>query len=303
MWDKMETFYHVVKAGSFTKAEQVLNKSQSTLSRSVILLEQRLGHKLLNRHVKGLELTRKGEEVFRAAQSMFMSVKNVHADLNEKTTMPSKVRICTTDALLSYILIEPLIKFQRLYPDISLELFAEDSLTDLLQNEVDISVRPYSEEHAHIIQKHLLTLERGLYASKSYLEKRGEPKTLKDLACHDIIVRSAYIENPYADVNWILKLGREGMDPLTPILSANSTECLLEAASHGLGITSSHEEMKIKEKYGLVRVLPDLARQIVKSYLVYPRHLKLTKKIEILEEFLLAYFSELREKHNYDDPV
>lgn len=293
MWDKMETFYHVVRAGSFTKAEQVLNKTQSTLSRSVILLEERLGCRLLDRGVKGLVLTRKGEEVFRAAQSMFMSMNNVKAVLNEKQGMNGKIRICTSHALASYMLIDPLIDFKKQYPDITIELIADDSLIDLIQKEVDIGIRPYSANSPHMIQKYLCTLERGLYASKEYLAKYGEPKTLVDLDKHRFITRSRPLESPYADVEWVLKLGREGKEPRKSELTGSSDESLLKATSKGLGITSSHKEFDAVDRYKLVRILPEIATEKVREYLVYPKSIQVLERIQVLENFLLCYFAKI----------
>ena len=138
MWDKMETFYHVVKAGSFTKAESVLNKSQSTLSRTVGILEQRLGHRLLKRHIKGLELTRKGAEVFLTAQRMLMDVEGMKTNLNEKTGMKGRIRISTTHAIWNCILLNPILEFNRIYPNVLFDVFCDDHVVDIIQNEVDM---------------------------------------------------------------------------------------------------------------------------------------------------------------------
>ncbi|XP_022778753.1 uncharacterized protein LOC111320340, partial [Stylophora pistillata] len=172
----METFYYVVKAGSFTKAEQVLNKSQSALSRTVMILEDQLGHKLLRRKIKGLELTRKGEEVFKISQRILMEIEAMKTSLSESKSMKGKIRISTTHAVGNYILTDPLTEFSEQYPDIDLELVCNDKNIDIFQNEVDIAIRPYMEDNDRIIQEPLITLSASLYASRSYLKKFGTPQ-------------------------------------------------------------------------------------------------------------------------------
>ena len=67
-WDKYKTFYYVAKAGSFTAAGEILNLSQSALSRSIQTLEYQVGMKLLERIPRGVILTKQGEGLFKAAE-------------------------------------------------------------------------------------------------------------------------------------------------------------------------------------------------------------------------------------------
>ena len=67
MWNKLETFYYIIKAGSVSEAAKQLNMNQSSLSRSLMSLEDRIGYKLCVRTKTGVELTRKGQKIFEAA--------------------------------------------------------------------------------------------------------------------------------------------------------------------------------------------------------------------------------------------
>lgn len=287
----MEVFYRVVKAGSFTKAEEVLNKSQSALSRSVAFLEEQLGVRLVDRKHKGLRLTRQGEEAYKIAQRMFMDMDGFKKGLSEMSGLSGKIRIATTYAIGAYILTDALVEFNKIYPDISFELIAEDSLIDLVQKEVDIGIRPYDSENPDLVQKHLFTIERGLFASKSYIDRYGEPKSLEDLENHLFIARSRPEENPYSDVGWALRVGRKNKDPRIPVFTSNSSESLLKAASMGVGITASHEEMDGPKRYGLVRIMRNLVSQRCEEYLVYPKHLQKVRMLKELESFLVKRFS------------
>ena len=63
-WDKIKTFYYVAKLGSFTKTSEFLHLSQPALSRQISSMERILGRPLFTRQSRGLQLTRKGEELF-----------------------------------------------------------------------------------------------------------------------------------------------------------------------------------------------------------------------------------------------
>ena len=120
------------------------------------------------------------------------------------------------------------------------------------------------------------------------------PKTLGDLESHKFIARSRPDENPYSDVSWALRIGRQNKEAKDASFTGTSSEALLKAASRGIGITASYEEMEGHKKYSLVRILAKLAKQEQKQYLVYPKHLQEVEKIKTLEKFLIDRFLKLR---------
>ena len=60
-WDKLRVFHAVAQAGSFTHAAEMLNLSQSAVSRQISALEDSLGVSLFHRHARGLILTEQGD--------------------------------------------------------------------------------------------------------------------------------------------------------------------------------------------------------------------------------------------------
>jgi DNA-binding transcriptional LysR family regulator len=292
MWDRLETFYYVVKAGSFTKAEQVLNKSQSTLSRTVLLLEEQIGYKLLKRKIKGLELTRRGEEVFHTAQRMLMDVRNMQTSLYGKSEMKGDIRISTTYAISNYILAEPLFEFKKQYPEINFEIYCNDQLIDIIQNEVDVAIRPHQENNDEIIQEHLFTLQANLYASPKYLKNYGKPKSIKDLAQHKFIAFSRPESLPYADLEWFLQFQHK--KPNSCILRVNSVEMHFKAAQEGLGIIASYDQMSITKKAGLIKILPNFKGPKIQEHFIYPKNLDGIKKVKELKKFLMTRLKDLR---------
>ena len=72
-WDKLRVFHAVAEAGSFTHAGDVLNLSQSAVSRQVSSLEESLQVPLFHRHARGLMLTEQGEILFKTAREVLPS--------------------------------------------------------------------------------------------------------------------------------------------------------------------------------------------------------------------------------------
>lgn len=281
----MEVFYRVVKAGSFVKAEKVMNKSQPTLSRSVSQLEDRLQARLLERTSRGLHLTRRGEQAFKIAQRMFMDMDSFRKSISEEDGMAGKIRISTTHAMASYILGPVLVDFAREYPEIEVELLGNDTDIDIFNNEVDLSIRPYSFREDDLIQEPLFTLEPGLYASHEYISSFGEPKSIKDLDDHRFLTFARAHANPYSDVEWALKAGRQGKENRVPFYTSNNVEHLIYACEKGLGIMSFYEEMIKNRKPKIVRIFESLRGPKTHQCLLFPKSLRNTEKIKKVTAF------------------
>ena len=288
MWSKLETLYHIVKAGSLVNAAKVLKTDQPALTHKLKTLEKKFGFKLINRSTpqKPLTLTRKGAEVFKVAEKTFMLVRELNTKLYEESGLKGKVRLSTSHAIASYIITPLLTDFSRESPETKIEILCNDMDLDIINNEVDIAIRPYTEDDDTLVQEHLFTFQVGLYASPAYLEKFGTPETVEDLDNHRLLTFARAENNPYSDVNWALKVGRENKEMRKPFYEANSTEILLRVAEAGLGITPFYKLMEIGKNHKLVPVLKEEKGPAKKFYLTYPKNLKDAEKVKAIKEFL-----------------
>src|SRR5579875_248335 len=82
-WDKLRVFHAVAEAGSFTHAGEVLNLSQSAVSRQISALEESLNVPLFHRHARGLILTEQGELLFRTVQDVMLKLDAVRSHLTD----------------------------------------------------------------------------------------------------------------------------------------------------------------------------------------------------------------------------
>jgi len=297
VWRRLETFYYITKAGGFNKAARLRNTSQPALTNTIQMLEHQLGYKVFKRKSKGIELTSKGKEVFKTAESMYLALEACKVNNDENKGVQGRIRISTTYAINDYMLEKPIEEFFNLYPDIRIESICNDELIDIYLNEVDVAIRPYDPHTPGLIQKHLFTLKPRLYASKAYLKKYGAPKSIADLDNHRLLTRAKPEKNPYSDVDWLLKIGREGKDNRKPFYSSNSSQNLFQLAENGVGIKVSYRGMINHDQSShLVNILPNIKSPIYKFYLTYPEHIRHTEKIKAFDKHLMNYFAYLRDE-------
>lgn len=295
-WDKIKTFYYVAKLGSFTKTSEFLHLSQPALSRQIQSMERILGCPLFTRQSRGLQLTRKGEQLFSYAENMYFGIveftHKTHAEM--VISKRRKIRIATTHAIMVYMLDDLIFTYNKQHPELVFELISSDHLIDIILNDVDIAIRPHDPEGKNIQQEHLFTLEKKLYASPEYLKKYGEPKTLADLRDHHIIAPAHPEDYPYAELNWILKLGIPKGKQHEPVFTSNSIESLIKAAKQGMGIIGGYEQMEIVKNSYLKIILPDIKDKKVDWYFTYPNYLQQDQDIVALKNYLhTALFSEV----------
>jgi len=286
-WDKLRVFHAVAEAGSFTRAGQALNLSQSAVSRQIGSLEDSLEVKLFHRHARGLKLTEQGENLFETAREVFAKLAMAKAriiDIKEKPQGPLKI---TTTVAFGSIWLTPRIKeFITLYPDIAVSLVLADTELDLSMREADAAIRMTPPRQPDLIQRHLMTMNYRVYAAPEYLKARGIPKTVDDLDSHKIIVYGDDATPPVGNLNWLLEAGIKSGPPREPVLRVNSIYGIYRAVQSGLGIAALPEYMS-REGRNLVEILPEIPGSSIDVYFVYPEELKASTRIGVLRDFLV----------------
>jgi DNA-binding transcriptional LysR family regulator len=291
-WDKLRVFHAVAEAGSFTRAGEALNLSQSAVSRQVSSLEESLNVTLFHRHARGLIVTEQGELLFRTVREVFAKLAMAEAQLTESRERPKgTLKVTATIGLGSTWLAPRIGEFIEIYPDVSVDLVLEDRELDLSMREADVAIRLLPPRQPELIQRHLMTVHNYVYAAPSYLKKFGTPRTLDDLDRHKIIVYGEETRPPVPTINWLLTVGGREDQPRDPVLTVNNAYAILRAVQSGLGVAGVAEFMAA-ETPGLVRVLPDIQGPRVDVYFVYPEELRNSKRIQVFRDFLLRKVAE-----------
>ena len=286
-WDKLRIVHAVAEAGSFTHAGEMLNLSQSAVSRQISALEESLNVPLFHRHARGLILTEQGELLYRTAHEVFAKLAMAEAQLTESKDRPrGPLKVTATVALGSTWLTPRMKEFLDLHPEVTVELVLDDRELDLGMREADVAIRMAPPRQPDLIQRHLMTVHMHIYASAGYVRKRGIPKTTEELASHPVVVYGEDARAPVQDVNWLLKLGGKPGERRTPILCVNNVYAIMRAVQSGLGLGALPEFM-VQGPTDLVRVLPELDGPRIDAYFVYPEELRHSKRIQVFRDFLL----------------
>ena len=286
-WDKLRIFHAVAEAGSFTHAGDVLNLSQSAVSRQISALEEALQVPLFHRHARGLILTEQGEQMNRTVRDVFAKLAMTEALLTEsKEKAAGRLKVTTTTGFGTSWLAPRLPRFLNTHPDISITLILEDSDLDLGMREADVAIRMHPPRQPDLVQRHLADIQMPLCASPDYLAKNGAPTTIDDLERHRIILFGSY-HPPVADVNWLAQLGRSNGQKRQPVFEVNSLTAIADAIEAGLGIGSLPHYMLV-DRPGLQRILTDIKAPTVEAYFVYPEELRTSKRVAVFRDFLLA---------------
>lgn len=286
-WDKLRVFHAVAEAGSFTRAGDSLNLSQSAVSRQISGLESSLKVPLFHRHARGLILTEQGEMLYRTAHEILAKVAIAEAQLSESTERPQgPLRITTTVAFGSVWLTSRMKDFLVLYPDIDVTLVLADTELDLSMRQADVAIRMMPPRQPDLIQRRLMTMRYHIFAAPEYLKKHGMPKTPEDLDTHRIVVFGEDAHPPVPNLNWLLEAGTKPSRKRQAALKVNSTYAIFRAVQSGLGLGALPDYMS-RESGNLVEVLPELRGPTVDIFFVYAEELRHSKRIGVFRDYLV----------------
>ena len=287
-WDKLRIFHAAAEAGSFTHAGDTLNLSQSAVSRQVSALEHELGVALFHRHARGLILTEQGELLMRTTDDVMNRLESVKAELADSKGRPTgSLKVTTTVGLGSTWLATRVNEFLDLYPGISLELILHDGELDVGMREADVAVRLRAPTQPDLVQRKLFTVHFRVYASPSYVERFGQPKSVKDLDNHRLIIFGENAPDYLREMNWLTTAGMANNEQRTPALSVNNVVAIKNAVASGVGIALLPDYI-IESDSDLIAVMTDADIPSFDTYFVYPEELRNTARVTVFRDFLLA---------------
>ncbi|MDC5403380.1 LysR family transcriptional regulator [Acinetobacter baumannii] len=274
--DDLKAFIVVAQTRSFTKAAGQLGVSQSALSYTLKMLEQRLGIKLLNRTTRSVSLTQEGEQLLKDIEPLITGIEQKLYNLNEFRDSPrGKLRINGTEISLNFLLWDKLSKFSQDHPNIQLELTMDYAFTDIVKDRYDIGIRLGENVHKDMISvKVSHELEMMTLASPAYLHTYGAPQIPDDLHQHRCI--GLRLPSHERIQSWEFKNSRQNSDiqTLSPEFSmvVSHARLQLKAGLDGLGIVWLPTVMVKDEiqKGNLVRVLKDWDMSYSGYYMYYP---------------------------------
>ena len=145
--DQLRTFIAIAETGSFTKAADIVHKTQSAVSMQMKRLEERLDKPIFARDGRASKLTEDGERLLDYARRIVkLNLEALAAFAGPELT--GSVRLGVPDDYADRYLPEIMARYSRAYPGVELTVICEPSV-DLLEridlNELDLAIVTTSE--------------------------------------------------------------------------------------------------------------------------------------------------------------
>lgn len=180
-------FAAVARVGSFRRAAKAQGASPSGFSETVARLEKRLGVRLLNRTTRSVTPTEAGARLLERLGPALGEVEAALDVVNGFRDRPVGTLRLNVPVSASRLVLPRIVPgFLAAYPDIRLEVIAEDSFVDVLADGCDAGIR-YEER----LDKDVIAVPIGprvqrfaAAASPAYLARHGQPDHPRDLLQH-----------------------------------------------------------------------------------------------------------------------
>jgi len=283
----MLAFVAVVETASFTEAARRLTTTKSVISRRVSDLERELGAPLLDRSARSVRATEVGAVYYAKCVRILESIGAANdfvAGFN--SLVKGRLRIAVPQSFGSALITPLLNEFAECYPEVLLEIEADDEYVNLGDSHFDAAIRVGRPGDANLIARPLTSFRQWLCASPAYLQAHGVPRSPNDLSEHEGLIDAA---GEKSHGNWQLWINGElRACRVRERIRSNDSEQLLRAACAGLGIVQAASIMAADAIVsGQLRiVLPECAPPASQISVVYPKSRRTSQKVQTLLAFL-----------------
>lgn len=281
-WDDLRVFLEVSRTQLLSKAASRLNLDQTTVSRRLQRLEDKLSVQLFERSRRGHKLTQAGcalrpyaEQVESAALSAQESLTGTDQALS------GMIRVNVADGFGAHFVAPRLAEFTSLHPAIEVELVSNLNFLNVSQRETDIAVHLAHPSADNLIVQKLTDYHLKLYASKDYLAKSESINGPADLSGHTFV---GYIDDfIYASE---LRYMEDTVLNEPSRVRLSSTVAQYHAVRNGAGLCilpcfMAHEDS------ALVPLLEEVVLVTRTFWLIMPKDLKNVARVQSFAGFLM----------------
>ncbi|KZM50407.1 LysR family transcriptional regulator [Labrenzia sp. OB1] len=279
-WDDIRIFLAIARTGQILAAARRLGVNHATAARRLTALEESLGTRLFDRSTSGCVLTESGDRFFERAERMEAEAVAAQADLDGDTPgITGTVRIGAPDGFGVAYLAPRLGKLTEKHPGLTIQLVPMPRSFSLSRREADIAVTVDRPETGRLVAGKLVDYALGLYASRTYLDRRDAPEAASDFSAHDLI---GYVEDILYSPS--LSYGTEITRDWSARFEIASALGQTEAVRAGAGIGILHDFIARGDP-GLVAVLPEI--KIQRAYwMVTHESSRPLRHVAAVQEFL-----------------
>lgn len=181
-------FLRVVEAGSLKAAAEQLGHDPSAISRRLAALEHRLGQQLLRRSTRGSQPTEAGARYYEGLGALVDQQDALEAAVAGAGDDPQGLlRVSAPPEFGVRFVVPVLERLSDEHEALRVELALGTGFADLHLEDIDVAIRIGHLRDSALTARRLGVVPRVIAAAPRYLRKHGTPKTLHDLADHDML--------------------------------------------------------------------------------------------------------------------
>ena len=293
-WTEIELLVLTADLGSMSKAAEVLGMSNAAASRHLVALETRLNARLIQRSTRRLTLTDVGNIYYRSCKSLLADLKAADAEASATTLNPTGTLRISASLSFSVHHISPLVReYTSLYPNVKVHVEVSNRYYDIIDNNIDVSIRTREYENdSNITIRRLAVTRRILTASPGYIDAHGMPTSIDELVKHPLLIYT-YSNHPH---EMTFRKGDEFKTlKAQGLLESNEGQVLRVAALEGLGILVQPKYIVYDDLVAgrLVSVLDDWDLPQLNINIAFQSRKHMSAKVRTFVDFLVERFDRI----------
>jgi DNA-binding transcriptional LysR family regulator len=226
-------FNAVALHGGFGPAGRALDRPKATLSRRVAELEESLGVRLIERGSRRLRLTEEGIALHERTRALMAEIQEAGEAVASRAPVPrGRLRISAPIVFAHVVLCPIAARFALAYPQVELEVIAEDRVVDLVDEGYDLVVRIDPPHDERLMGRRIFGDQRVVVAAPTISLPSAPTHDVDGLAVPAVMSAAAP-----SGAQWDMRTGNGSVRTLkpVPVLRLSSLLMVRDAVLQGVG--------------------------------------------------------------------
>ncbi len=287
---ELAVFVRVAESKNLSGAARSLSITPSAVSKRLSKLEERLGVTLIHRTTRNVSLSEDGRAFYERCKRILADVTEAEGVVaHGRDEVRGRVRVSVPCTVAREVLASRVGALLELHPKLSLDLVLSEGELDPMRDGVDVALSWGRPTDSALIQRKLATSKVRIYASPTYLARRGVPKAPSALATHDCLASGQ-------ERGWAFREGNRVVTvPVVSRLKCDTSDAVKALTMAGLGLSRAPElVMGGYRPNELVTVLDDFVAEERPLFARCAPAQPLSARVRVVMDWLVASFSASR---------